>query len=117
MAPPWKVCRTAAAEIGSQITGRTVLPVISRLRQTTTPGLNGHDAVALILSSNVSRRNLTKGQQAMALAFAYPEGSKGGRLPRSAKLFTPAKTIPRLDQPSLIQISAAYRALSQPVVG
>jgi len=31
-----------------------------------------------IVSSNLQRRN-SKGQQAMALAFIYPEGNKGGR--------------------------------------
>jgi hypothetical protein len=41
--------------------------------------LNGHDAAAFIVSANLARRNLTKGQQAMALAFIYPEAEKGGR--------------------------------------
>jgi ParB-like chromosome segregation protein Spo0J len=41
--------------------------------------LNGHDATALIVSANLNRRNLTKGQQAMALAMIYPEPAKGGR--------------------------------------
>jgi hypothetical protein len=41
--------------------------------------LNGHDAAAFIVSANLARRNLTKGQQAMALAFIYPEPGKGGR--------------------------------------
>jgi hypothetical protein len=41
--------------------------------------LNGTDPVAFILAQNVKRRHLNKGQQAMALAFAYPEPEKGGR--------------------------------------
>lgn len=41
--------------------------------------LNGHDAAAYIVSANLERRNLTKGQQAMALAMIYPEPGKGGR--------------------------------------
>lgn len=41
--------------------------------------LNGHDAAALIVSANLERRNLTKGQQAVALAMIYPEREKGGR--------------------------------------
>ena len=41
--------------------------------------LNGHDAAAFIVSANLERRNLSKGQQAMALAMIYPEPSKGGR--------------------------------------
>jgi len=41
--------------------------------------LNGHDAAAFIVSANLARRNLTKGQQAIALALIYPEPGKGGR--------------------------------------
>jgi ParB-like chromosome segregation protein Spo0J len=41
--------------------------------------LNGHDAAAFIVSANLARRNLTKGQQAMVLAMIYPEPEKGGR--------------------------------------
>ena len=40
---------------------------------------NGHDAAAFIVSANLERRNLTKGQQAMALAMIYPEKERGGR--------------------------------------
>ena len=41
--------------------------------------LNGHDADAFIVSANLARRNLTKGQQAMALAMIYQEADKRGR--------------------------------------
>jgi ParB-like chromosome segregation protein Spo0J len=42
--------------------------------------LNGHDAAAFIVSANLARRNLSKGQQAMALAMIYPEpGTRGVR--------------------------------------
>lgn len=41
--------------------------------------LNGHDAAAFIKSANIDRRNLTKGQRAMALAMLYPDGGIGGR--------------------------------------
>jgi hypothetical protein len=42
--------------------------------------LNGHDPEAFIVSVNVARRNMSKGQQAMALAMIYPEDDgKGGR--------------------------------------
>lgn len=34
--------------------------------------LNGQDATAYILSSNIARRHLTKGQRAMAVAMLYP---------------------------------------------
>jgi hypothetical protein len=39
----------------------------------------GQDARAYIVSANLHRRNLAKGQQAMALAMIYPETEKGGR--------------------------------------
>jgi hypothetical protein len=39
--------------------------------------LNGHDPAAFIVSANLARRNLTKGQQAMALAMIYPEPKRG----------------------------------------
>jgi hypothetical protein len=35
--------------------------------------LNGRDALVYIVSANLKRRNLTEGQQAMALAMIYPE--------------------------------------------
>jgi hypothetical protein len=41
--------------------------------------LNGTDPVAYILAQNVKRRQLNKGQQAMAVAPAYPEPDKPGR--------------------------------------
>lgn len=37
------------------------------------------DAGALILSANIARRHLDKGQQAIAIAMLYPEPEKGGR--------------------------------------
>jgi hypothetical protein len=39
--------------------------------------LNGHDAAAFIVSANLNRRNLTIGQQAMALAMIYPDPARG----------------------------------------
>jgi hypothetical protein len=41
--------------------------------------LNGQDPNAYIVSANLARRNLTKGQQAMALARIYPESGQKGR--------------------------------------
>jgi hypothetical protein len=41
--------------------------------------LNGQDPLAYIVSVNLRRRNLTKGQQAMALAMIYPELGQHGR--------------------------------------
>jgi hypothetical protein len=48
--------------------------------------LNGRDPLAYIASANLKRRNLTKGQQAMALAMIYPEKDKGGRGKKSEAL-------------------------------
>jgi hypothetical protein len=39
--------------------------------------LNGHDVRAFVVSANLARRNLSMGQQAMALAMIYPEGKRG----------------------------------------
>jgi hypothetical protein len=39
--------------------------------------LNGVDPVAYILSVNINRRHLTKGQRAMAVAKLYPESRQG----------------------------------------
>jgi hypothetical protein len=62
--------------------------------------LNGHDARAFIVSANLARRNLTKGQQAMALAMIYPEAEKGGRGRKSAanSLVSSGFSRQRLDQ-------------------
>jgi hypothetical protein len=48
--------------------------------------LNGQNPLAYIVSANLNRRNLTKGQQAMAFAFIYPEGEKGGRGKKSERV-------------------------------
>jgi len=41
--------------------------------QPETQELNGADPVAYILSSNINRRHMTKGQRAMAVGIIYPE--------------------------------------------
>lgn len=38
--------------------------------------LNGQDPTAYVLSSNIARRHMTKGQRAMAVAMLYPEPTK-----------------------------------------
>lgn len=38
--------------------------------------LNGQDPDAYIISSNINRRHMTKGQKAMAVAMIYPEAQK-----------------------------------------
>ncbi len=40
---------------------------------------NGEDPTKYVLSANIHRRNMTKGQRAMAVAKIYPEPEKGGR--------------------------------------
>ncbi|MBV9018346.1 MAG: hypothetical protein JO058_22070 [Alphaproteobacteria bacterium] len=41
--------------------------------------LNRQDPRSYIVSVNIARRNITKGQKALALALIYPEPEKGGR--------------------------------------
>lgn len=48
--------------------------------------LNGHDPLAFILSANIARRHMTKGQQAMATAMLYPEAKQGGDRRSSLKI-------------------------------
>lgn len=61
--------------------------------------LNGHDAAAVIVSANLARRNLSKGQQAVALAMIYPEPGKGGRGNKAKKsLETEGFSAARLSQ-------------------
>jgi ParB-like chromosome segregation protein Spo0J len=56
----------------------------------------GDDPRAYIIASNISRRHLTKGQQAMALAMIYPVPEKGGRgkkktMDETSTLFSPKR--------------------------
>ena len=48
--------------------------------------LNGRDPIAFIASANLKRRNLSKGQQAIAMAMLYPEPEKGGRGKKSERV-------------------------------
>ena len=41
--------------------------------------LDGEDLNAFVISANIHRRHITKGQQAMVVAMIYPEPEKGGR--------------------------------------
>ena len=45
--------------------------------QPETQELNGEDIEAYIISSNINRRHMSKGQQAMAVAIMYPEVKPG----------------------------------------
>jgi hypothetical protein len=72
-------------EDGTLVDGRNRLRAceIAGVEPTFAP-LNGHDVAAFIVSTNIARRNLSKGQQAMALALLYPETSPGKRTAGSA---------------------------------
>lgn len=73
--------------------GEVLLDGRNRLHACVTSGVEprferlaeGADPVAFILSANIERRHLTKGQQAVALARAYPEAT-GRLLSRQARL-------------------------------
>lgn len=47
--------------------------------QPETQELNGEDIEAYIISSNINRRHMSKGQQAMAVAIMYPDPASTGR--------------------------------------
>jgi hypothetical protein len=65
---------------GAVVDGRNRLRAceIAGVEPTFAP-LNGHDVAAFIVSANITRRNLNKGQQAIGLALLYPDTEKGGR--------------------------------------
>ncbi|KKL61445.1 hypothetical protein LCGC14_2195200, partial [marine sediment metagenome] len=48
--------------------------------------LNGEDPTAYVLSANIHRRHMTKGQRAMAVAMIYPGGSGKGANPKNLGL-------------------------------
>ena len=63
--------------------GKTLIDGRNRLKaceiadvKPTFRNLDGEDPVAFIVSSNIARRNLNKGQQAILLARIFPEGSR-----------------------------------------
>ena len=52
----------------------------------TSRDLNGEDPTAFVLSANIHRRHMTKGQRAMAVAKIYPGGSGKGANPTNLGL-------------------------------
>lgn len=70
--------------------------------------LNGEDPNAYVLSANIHRRHMTKGQRAMAVAMIYPEAKKyrrGGNpleikgLATSDALLSQARTVLKYSRP------------------
>jgi hypothetical protein len=78
--------------------------------------LNGHDAAAFIVSVNLERRNLSKGQQAIALAMIYPEPQRGrGKKDEARKVLeTRSFSRQRLEQARLVLRHS--RALAEDVI-
>jgi hypothetical protein len=70
-------------------------------------GLNGEDPAAFIVSVNLARRNLTKGQQAMALAMIYPDITPGKKTKGSAT------TLSETNKVSTARLSQARSILRQ----
>jgi hypothetical protein len=70
--------------------------------------LNGRDPIAYIVSANLQRRNLNKGQQAMAIAMLYPETGTGGRGKKSE-----AKNCAETAQFSARRVQVAQQVLRQ----
>jgi ParB-like chromosome segregation protein Spo0J len=60
--------------------------------------VNGVDPRQYVRSHNIERRQIKKGQKAMAMAFLYPEPEKGGRGKKSKALETKGFSEARLSQ-------------------
>jgi hypothetical protein len=81
--------------------------------------LNGQDPVAFILSTNVARRHLTKGQRAMATARLYPDPAKIKRKGSGSSIaedqasayVSMARTVLRLDPELAAAVLSGTRAL------
>jgi len=68
---------------------------IAGIEPATVP-FEGDDPRTYIIAANISRRHLTKGQQAMAVAMIYPVPEKGGRgkkktMDETSTLFSPKR--------------------------
>jgi ParB-like chromosome segregation protein Spo0J len=83
----------------------------------------GEDPLAYIASVNLHRRNISKGQQAMALAMIYPEDSKGGRGKKnkefnsgfSAKRLQQARSVLRFSRPLADEVISGTTPLNDAV--
>jgi ParB-like nuclease domain len=103
----WKACQEAG------VTPRT----------TTFHGTEA-EKVALIVSENIRRRHMSKGQRAMAVAMTYPEPEKGGRGEKSqinselssgfsARYVNQARTVLREDPESAKAVLAGEVSLCE----
>ena len=50
--------------------------------------LNGEEPNAVVVSANINRRHMTKGQRAMGVAMIYPRPEKGGRGKKRAEIIS-----------------------------
>jgi len=80
--------------------------------------LNGHDPEALILSENIMRRHMTKGQRAMAVAMMYPEGQQGkkdniAKLLGSGEYLRQARTVLKYAPEYTDAVLAGAKSLSE----
>jgi hypothetical protein len=83
--------------------------------------LNGHDALAFILSANVERRrSLTAGQKAIVAALIYPEaferrrGKKGSKLePLPRSRLSEARAIVRWSHARALEVLSGVAAFHQ----
>lgn len=83
--------KAAAAKLGVHkrtraLPGRLRACQIAGVKPTFTTLPAGQDPLAYIFSANLNRRDMTKGQEAMALAMIYPEPGERGRGKKSAAI-------------------------------
>jgi hypothetical protein len=79
--------------------------------------LNGRDALAYIVSANLARRNLSKGQQAMALAMIYPEPERGRGKKDAAKKDVESSPFTYRQVQQARSVFRYSRALAESVMG
>jgi hypothetical protein len=80
--------------------------------------LNGEGPTAYVLSANVHRRHMAKGQGAMAVALVHPEGARGGRADRGSiatELGLSGERIRQARRQSVTRSRATSRGMSWPV--
>lgn len=74
------LCPDTGELVTMLVDGRNRLEACKRAGvKPSTVTLNGEDPTAYIISANLHRREMTKGQKAMDFAMLSPDGEKGGR--------------------------------------